>query len=88
MVSNPCNSLSYIFKMFAPKIPVKEITFLSSLDQMRAISLIHNSLKLKTRQIKNIFVIGNHSNTMFLDVQNAKYNDKFLNEIFSSEELN
>lgn len=32
-------------------------------------------------------MIGNHSNTMFLDIQNAKHEGKNLEDIFSQEEL-
>ena len=53
---------------------------------MRAISLIHNHLKIKTRVVKNIFVIGNHSNTMFLDISKAEFEGKPLNEIFTEEQ--
>lgn len=51
VVSNPCNTLAYFFKTFAPKVKPEDITFLSTLDQMRACSYIHRSLDLKQSQI-------------------------------------
>ena len=87
MVSNPCNTLSLVFRKYADKISADDITFLSLLDQMRASSAIHRKLRLTEKSVQNIFVIGNHSNTMFLDVSGAYVSGEKLVKVLSIEEL-
>ncbi len=101
VVGNPCNTLSIIFSHFAQKVPKDKITFLSYLDQNRAVSMIQKKVKVPSSKIKNVVVIGNHSSTMFIDtshgyfVQNNRENNdhsrimlsEILDKKFIEEEL-
>lgn len=64
---------------------IDDITFLSFLDQLRASSAIHRIMDIRQHKIDNIFVIGNHSNTMFLDLSLASLNGKLIEKDLTKE---
>jgi malate dehydrogenase len=72
VVGNPANTNAYIVSQFAPRIPKKNISALTRLDQNRAVYQVSNKLKVPVEQIKNIIIWGNHSATQFPDVSNSK----------------
>jgi len=72
VVGNPANTNAYIVSQFAPRIPKKNITALTRLDQNRAVYQVSNRLKVNVEQIKNIIIWGNHSATQFPDVSSSK----------------
>lgn len=71
IVANPCNTNALIFSEFIKIIPKSNITSLSMLDQLRAKKMIGNKLQKNGNDLKNVFIYGNHSNTMFVDISKA-----------------
>ena len=67
IVANPCNTNALIFSHFSPNLPIKNITALSWLDQARAKALIAHKLSVNVQRIKNVCILGNHSNTLVVD---------------------
>lgn len=68
IVANPCNTNALIFSHFSPNLPAKNITALSWLDQARAKALIAHKLDVNVQRLKNVCIVGNHSNTLVVDV--------------------
>ena len=75
VVGNPCNTLSYIVKKFAPNLALENITCLSYLDYNRAMAQVNKALKDHQLTAQNVFVIGNHSSTMHVDYSKAILKD-------------
>jgi len=71
VVGNPANTNALIVSQFAPRIPAKNITALTRLDQNRAVFQVSQKLKANVEQIKNIIIWGNHSATQYPDVNSA-----------------
>lgn len=72
VVGNPANTNAMIISEFAPKIPKKNITSLTRLDQNRAINQLAEKLNVATTEIMNVIIWGNHSSTQFPDLKFAK----------------
>lgn len=68
VVGNPANTNAYIVSQFATKLPKKNITALTRLDQNRAVYQVANKLKVNVEQVKNVIIWGNHSATQVPDV--------------------
>lgn len=79
VVGNPANTNALICSKFAaPKIPVKNFTAMTRLDENRArgqVALKHN---VPVKGVSNVFIWGNHSSTQFPDVSNATSEGKKL----------
>lgn len=71
VVANPANTNGLILKEFAPSIPVNNITCLTMLDHNRALSQIAEKLKIHTSDVNNVIIWGNHSSTLYPDVNHA-----------------
>ena len=71
IVANPCNTNALIFSEFAPRIPKKNITALSMLDQARAKVFISEELSVAPYRLKDVIVYGNHSSSLFVDISRA-----------------
>lgn len=63
MVGNPANTNCLVALKNAPTIPKENFTALTMLDHLRSINQISNKLNVKTSNIKNATIWGNHSNT-------------------------
>ena len=61
VVGNPCNTNALITSTYAPSIPKKNITAMTRLDQMRAISQISQKVGCQIDDIENVIIWGNHS---------------------------
>ena len=72
IIANPCNTNALVFSKFAPKIDKKNITALSMLDHFRAKLFVCKELKVSTSRVKNVLVYGNHSSSLFVDVNEAQ----------------
>lgn len=60
-----------ILSDYAPTIPKKNFTSLSRLDQNRAVALLAAKTGVDTFDFKNVIAWGNHSNTMYIDINHA-----------------
>lgn len=68
VVANPCNTNALLFSELCPNIPKKNVTALSMLDHFRAHFWVANHLGVNISRIKNVVVYGNHSSSLFVDV--------------------
>eukprot|EP00184_Porphyridium_aerugineum_P003136 CAMPEP_0184693776 /NCGR_PEP_ID=MMETSP0313-20130426/1934_1 /TAXON_ID=2792 /ORGANISM="Porphyridium aerugineum, Strain SAG 1380-2" /LENGTH=333 /DNA_ID=CAMNT_0027151941 /DNA_START=194 /DNA_END=1195 /DNA_ORIENTATION=+ len=72
VVGNPCNTNAAILSHFAPKVPKKNITAMTRLDQNRLTGMVAKRLDKSVNQVHSVLIWGNHSSTQFPDVLNAK----------------
>eukprot|EP00823_Brevimastigomonas_motovehiculus_P002879 TRINITY_DN1701_c0_g1_i1.p1 TRINITY_DN1701_c0_g1~~TRINITY_DN1701_c0_g1_i1.p1 ORF type:complete len:360 (-),score=100.24 TRINITY_DN1701_c0_g1_i1:1043-2122(-) len=68
VVGNPANTNALIAMTNAPDIPKTNFAAMVRLDQNRASSLIAARLKVDVSQVKNVVIWGNHSSTMYPDI--------------------
>lgn len=71
VVANPCNTNALLLSELAPKIPKKNISALSMLDQSRAQFWVANRLGVASWRVKNVVVYGNHSSSLYVDISNG-----------------
>jgi len=71
VVANPANTNCLICATNAPSIPKKNFCALTRLDYNRARNQIAQKLKVKSSDVENIVIWGNHSKTQVPDVNNA-----------------
>ena len=103
VVANPANTLSYILMRCAPSIPRENFVALNRTDHNRARSIVLDLCRqkcvfpslsspaddatLQISELADIFVWGNHGNTMFADVSHATVRGKPLVEEIPDREL-
>jgi malate dehydrogenase len=90
VVANPCNTnakiLYEVCKKNGLKVKPENITSLSRLDQDRAEAIYKEQYNQKDKKV-NIFIWGNHSNSLFIDTideeisKNIENNGEFLKKI-------
>lgn len=71
VVGNPANTNAFVLHNSAPKIPLKNISALTRLDQNRATSLLARRLSINIEQVHNVIVWGNHSISQYPDTSKA-----------------
>ena len=71
VVGNPANTNAMIVSEFAPKINPKNVTSLTRLDQNRAVNQLAEKAGIAPRDISNVIIWGNHSNTQYPDLRSA-----------------
>lgn len=77
MVGNPANTNALIAAKFAaPKIPARNITAMTRLDQNRAMHQVAAKHGVAVSEVQNVIIWGNHSSTQFPDVSNATIGGK------------
>jgi len=76
VVGNPANTNALVCSHFAYKVPRKNFTALTRLDQNRAEAQIAEKLKCNIADVKNVVVWGNHASTQFPDATYATVKDK------------
>lgn len=64
VVGNPANTNALILKHYAPKLMPGHITAMSRLDHNRLVGQVAEKLNCRADEVKNVYVLGNHSNTM------------------------
>ena len=67
MIGNPCHTNAWVISKYASKIPKENISGLSYLDHNRGLSRITELLNLKSGEIRNVIIWGNHSPAMHPD---------------------
>ena len=68
VVGNPANTNAIVASTFAPDLPQRNFTAMTRLDQNRAMSMLSGRLSCDSASLKNIVIWGNHSKTMYPDV--------------------
>jgi len=79
VVGNPANTNALICSKFAaPKIPAKNFTAMTRLDENRARAQVGLKNGVPVQGVRDVFIWGNHSSTQFPDVSNATNNGQKL----------
>jgi len=86
-VGNPCNTNALIASANAPNIPNRQFTAMTRLDQNRAVGQLAERAGVPASKLEDIFIWGNHSNTMYPDPRFAKVDGKSVVELFDNEWL-
>jgi malate dehydrogenase len=86
-VGNPCNTNALIACANAPSIPSRQFTAMTRLDQNRAVGQMAESAGVPASKIRDVFIWGNHANTMYPDPRFATVDGKIATEIFDTEWL-
>ncbi len=71
VVGNPCNTNCLIAMSQAKRVPTRNFTAMTRLDQNRAIGQLAKHANAAPGDVKNMFIWGNHSPTMVPDVSQA-----------------
>ena len=87
-VGNPCNTNALIASANAPDIPSRQFTAMTRLDQNRAVGLMAEKAGVTSSRIQDVFIWGNHSNTMYPDPRFALVSDKHATAVFDQHWLN
>jgi len=86
-VGNPCNTNALIASANAPTIPNKQFTAMTRLDQNRAVGQIAEQVGVPASEVSDVFIWGNHSNTMYPDPRFGKVNNKPVTDLLDSNWL-
>ncbi|MED5455842.1 MAG: malate dehydrogenase [Candidatus Thermoplasmatota archaeon] len=86
-VGNPCNTNALIASANAPNIPNRQFTAMTRLDQNRAVGQLAERAGVPASKVEDVFIWGNHSNTMYPDPRFAKVDGKSVLELFDNEWL-
>ena len=86
-VGNPCNTNALIASANSPNIPNRQFTAMTRLDQNRAVGQLAERAGVPASKVEDVFIWGNHSNTMYPDPRFAKVDGKSVVELFDNEWL-
>jgi malate dehydrogenase len=86
-VGNPCNTNALIACANAPTIPNRQFTAMTRLDQNRAVGQIAEQVGVPASDVSDVFIWGNHSNTMYPDPRFGKVNNKPVTDLLESNWL-
>ena len=84
-VGNPCNTNCLIANANAPEIPNSGFSAMTRLDQNRAGGQLAKKAGVPVATVEDVFVWGNHSNTMYPDVVVGKIGGESVSGRFYSE---
>jgi malate dehydrogenase len=76
VVGNPCNTNCMIAAAQAKRLPRERFTAMVRLDQNRAHSIIAAKAGAAVADVKDLYIYGNHSPTMFADYTHATIGGK------------
>lgn len=71
VVGNPCNTNCLIAKANAPKVPEANWSAMTQLDHNRALAQLAVRAGAEYRDVRNVVIWGNHSNTQYPDWHHA-----------------
>ena len=86
-VGNPCNTNALIASANAPSIPSSQFTAMTRLDQNRAMGQMAQHANVPVSKVHDVFIWGNHSNTMYPDPRFATIDDRPATEVFDNNWL-
>jgi malate dehydrogenase len=70
-VGNPCNTNALIARANAKALPSRQFTAMTRLDQNRAVAQVAKRCGVAVGDLQDLFVWGNHADTMHPDLQCA-----------------
>lgn len=76
VVGNPANTNCMIAASQAKRLPADRFTAMVRLDQNRAATQLAKKAGVPVTAVSDIYILGNHSPTMFADFTHAKINGK------------
>ena len=85
VVGNPCNTNAWICATSAPRVPKKNFSAMTRLDQNRAYSQLAAKAGVHSTAVSEAIIWGNHSATQYPDYFNAKINGKLASEVIGDE---
>ena len=83
VVGNPCNTNCLIAMNNAPAVPANRWFAMMRLDENRAKSQLAQKAGVPWRDVTNMTIWGNHSNTQFPDFCNARIGGKLAPEVIT-----
>ena len=86
-VGNPCNTNALIASANAPSIPPRQFTAMTRLDQNRAVGQIAKRAGVPASEVQDVFIWGNHANTMYPDPRFATVGGESAGELFDNDWL-
>ena len=86
-VGNPCNTNTLIACANAPNIPSRQFTAMTRLDQNRAVGQMAEKAGVPASMIQDVFIWGNHANTMYPDPSVATISGQNAVDVFDEEWL-
>lgn len=87
-VGNPCNTNCMIAQANAKGLSPRQFTAMTRLDQNRAVGQLAIKLNTVAAAVQDVFIWGNHSNTMYPDVRLGSVNGEKLSEKVDETWLN
>jgi len=87
VVGNPCNTNALIAASRARRVPKQNFTAMTRLDQNRAVGQIAKKLGVAPAAVKDLFIWGNHSDTMVPDVSQGHVGGQAIREAVPAEWL-
>ncbi len=86
-VGNPCNTNALIANVNSPSIPSRQFTAMTRLDQNRAVGQMAERSGVPASKIHDVFIWGNHANTMYPDPRFATVDGRRATDVFDSDWL-
>ena len=86
-VGNPCNTNALIASANAPSIPPQQFTAMTRLDQNRAVGQIAQRAGVPASEVRDVFIWGNHANTMYPDPRFGTVGEKSVTDLFDNDWL-
>ncbi len=74
VTGNPANTNALIALKNAPSLKPSNFSAMTRLDHNRALALLAEKCKVLTKEVKNVTIWGNHSNTQYPDLHHAEVN--------------
>ncbi len=85
VVGNPCNTNCLIAMANAPKVPRQNWSAMTQLDHNRALAQLAVRAGAENRDVRNVVIWGNHSNTQFPDWTNATIQGKPASDVIGDD---
>jgi malate dehydrogenase len=85
VVGNPCNTNCLIARTNAPDVPDERWFAMTRLDENRAKTQLAQKAGVPVREVTNLAIWGNHSNTQYPDFANAQVGGKPLPDVITDE---
>ncbi len=86
-VGNPCNTNCLIAQSNAPGLSSRSFTAMTRLDQNRAVGQMSHRAGVPPAEVKDVFIWGNHANTMYPDPSVATVGGRPAMEVFDQDWL-
>lgn len=86
-VGNPCNTNCLIAQRNAPDLDASCFSAMTRLDQNRAAGQLALKAEVPVAKVRDVFIWGNHADTMYPDISEAKVDARPAGEIFEESWL-